>query len=507
MSRSHFWRSIGTICYVISGVFVVSLAFQAVKARLIPAKQPPSAEKHVQSVVIMGVGSRFIAPTRIELRNIEGALNDAPTLFSRIPRIFVKRAAGESQAVTIHAEANTAPASEIQPEAPIALLPASIAATRATKRRAGKRALVLVSSLLLTAIIATSFLFSVRLFSASLGQPANAQANAAQSQSRQPQPARPAFERGIIYPQWYNNGYGLNDTTWQQGVSTIKTQTGARWIEIPVLFSQATSSSTSIQPSTSAPSVQSFSEGIERAHNLGYNVFFVPLMQVREPGGWSGSITFNTLAQQQTWFDSYWNAILPYVSAAAILHVEQMAIGTELQTLQRIVPDMLWYQLIERVHGVFQKTLTYDMNWSSLALPMPAWLRNTNLTYIGVSTYIPLLDKSGRIDPQGIPALWRTKIKTQLDTLAGQLGKQVLITEIGYRNSSDALYRTWEPNTSAKTDPQEQAGAFDAALTNVFSDPSIAGTFFWGWDDVGRFAISGQPATQVLLKWYTLKQA
>lgn len=507
MSQSHFWRSFGTVCYVVSGMFLVALAFQALRARLSSDKQQDSSERHANSVVIMGVGSRLIAPTRIDLRNIEGVLNDTPTVFSSIPRLFGKRAAKEGQAVSKPSVLATTPPAEIQSQVPTVELPVASIPRRAAKQKASKRALVLVSSLLLTAIIATSFLFSVRLFSASLGQPANAQANAAQAQSRQPQLARPAFERGIIYPQWYSDGYGVNDTTWQQGVSTIKTQTGAQWIEIPVLFSQATSSSINVQPSTSAPSVQSFSEGIERAHSLGYKVFFVPLMQVREAGGWSGSITFNTLAQQQSWFDSYWNAIQPYAFAAATLHVEQMAIGTELQTLQRIVPDNLWYQLIERIRGVFQNTLTYDMNWSSLSLPMPAWLRNANLTYIGVSTYIPLLDKSARVDPQAMPALWRAKIKTQLDALAAQLGKRVLITEIGYRNSSDALYRTWEASSAAKADPQEQAGAFDAALTNVFPDASIAGTFFWGWDDVGRFAFSGQPAAQILLKWYTLKQA
>lgn len=507
MSRSHIWRSVGTICYVISGIFLVVLAFQAVRARLSSDKRHSPSEEQSQSVVIMGVGSRFIAPTRIELRNIEDALKDAPTLFSRLPRILSTRAVKEGQPVSTRSAYVTTPMIELQPEAPIVRPPVSSIATRTTKQKAGRRALVLLASLLLVAIIATSFLFSVRLFSASLGQPANAQTNSGQTRPRQLQLVRPAFERGIIYPQWFNGAYGVNDAVWQQGVSTIKTQTGTQWIEIPVLFSQATSSSTSVQPSTSAPSLQSFSEGIKRAHSLDYKVFFVPLMQVRKSGGWSGSITFNTLAQQQSWFNSYWNAIIPYVSIAASLHVEQMAIGTELQTLQHIVPDILWNQLIERIRGIFQNTLTYDMNWSSLALPRPAWLHNANLTYIGVSTYIPLLDKSGRVDPQAMPALWRTKIKTQLDTLAGQLGKQVLITEIGYRNSSDALYHTWDPNTTAKADPQEQAGAFDAALTNVFSDAQIAGTFFWGWDDVGRFAIRGQPAVGVLLKWYSQKQA
>ena len=504
MPQSRFWRSLGTFAYLLSGIFLVILAFQALRERFSSDKHQPTSEEQPQSVVIMGIGSRFISPTRIELRDIESAINHAPTLFSQIPRIFGNKSRNSIQQEPTPPAPITTPFTSIQPGVPQVPSSEIIPATRATKQGMGKRALILVSSVLLTAIIVTSFLFSVRIFSASLDQPANAQAIAAQP--AQLKLVRPAFQRGIVYPQWYSDGYGVNDTTWQQGVSTIKTQTGAQWIEIPVLFAQATSSSTTIQPSASAPSIQSFSEGIERARSLGYKVFFVPLMQVNEPGGWSGSITFHTPALQQAWFNSYWNAILPYVSVAASLHVEQMAIGTELQSLQQVAPDVLWNQLIGRIHSVFQNKLTYDMNWSSLALSMPAWLRNASLTYIGVSTYIPLLDKSGRVDPQAMPALWQMKIKTQLDALAVRIGKQVLITEIGYRNSSDALYHTWEANTKAKADPQEQAGAYDAALTNVFSDAHIAGTFFWGWDDVGRFAISGQPATHVLLKWYALKK-
>src|SRR5689334_22694306 len=104
MSLSRFWRSIGTFCYVVSGVFVVALAFQSVKARFFPHTQRLSSdEEHSQSVVIMGIGSRFIAPTRVELRNIEGALHNSPTLLSHILRISGKKA------VTVRSEANTAP--------------------------------------------------------------------------------------------------------------------------------------------------------------------------------------------------------------------------------------------------------------------------------------------------------------------------------------------------------------------------------------------------------------
>ncbi len=503
MPNSRFWRSIVVICSLLSGAYVIIQAFQAIKQRFSSGKDQPA---------------------------IEAALRHTSALFSRLPRVTIQQTINKvyhgepdisTTAIPAPLQANAPQSNTRRVQIPVAIpslsqsngvgvqTPLAVPqehTEHTTRQSPGKRALVLVSALVLTAIIATSFMFSVRLFSASLGQPGNAQANVIPPKLT-PKLTQPPFQRGIIYPRWSNDAYGLNDTTWQQSIASVKTQTGAQWLEIPVLFTQPTSSATVVGISSSAPSVQSFTAGIERAHSLGYKVFFVPLMQVRQPGGWSGSITFKTLAQQQAWFDSYWNALLPYISAAASQHVDQMAIATELQTLQNEVPDTLWNQLIERMHSVFNGTLTYDMNWSSLTLSMPAWLHNSNLTYIGVSTYIPLLDKAGRVAPQDMPALWKSTIKTQLDALAIQLGKRVLISEIGYRNSSDALYRTWEAHTKANADPQEQAGAYDAALSNVFHDAHIAGTFFWGWSDVGQFAINGQPATQVLLKWYTLKLA
>src|SRR5579875_193437 len=364
-----------------------------------------------------------------------------------------------------------------------------------------RRVILVASALTLVALVAVSFLFSVRYYSGTLSSAGTKPAIAVQPQAVQ------GFDRGIIYPQWSQDGYGTLDTQWQENIGTMKTQTGAQWIEIPVLFSQAASNSTVVEISPSTPGQQSFAEGIEKAHELRYKVFFVPLMQVRQPGAWSGSITFTKSEQVQAWFNSYWNTLQPYIAIAAHEHVEQMAIGTELQTLQQIIPERFWNQLITRIRSIFKNTLTYDMNWSSLDQPLAGWLKNPALTYIGVSEYIPLLNSPARIDPKALPALWQQKIKPELDALATKLGKQILLTEIGYRNSSDALYHTWEATSKAPSDPTEQAAAFDAALSNVFHDSRIAGTFFWGWDDVGRFAIVGQPAVQVLLKWYSLPQA
>ncbi len=121
---------------------------------------------------------------------------------------------------------------------------------------------------------------------------------------------------------------------------------------------------------------------------------------------------------------------------------------------------------------------------------------------------MPLVDVRVRVEPKDMFALWKVKVKAILDKMATQLGKPILISEIGYRNSADTLYNPWYPtSTTSPPDPEEQAAACDAALANVFHDPLIGGIFFWGWDDVIGFKLSGQPAVKVLHTWFTSPQS
>jgi hypothetical protein len=175
-----------------------------------------------------------------------------------------------------------------------------------------------------------------------------------------------------------------------------------------------------------------------------------------------------------------------------------------LQTIQQQVPAPYWNQLISNIRSLFKYNLTYDMNWSSLGNPIPSWFKNTDLALIGVSSYIPLSNTPAQINPQQISLQWQQKILSKLDTLSTQIGKQVLISEIGYRDTSDAFYQTWLSTSHAAINTTVQADAFDAALSNTYADPHIAGTFFWGWDDVDMFMIKGTPAAQILHKWYSL---
>jgi hypothetical protein len=230
-------------------------------------------------------------------------------------------------------------------------------------------------------------------------------------------------------------------------------------------------------------------------------------MGVDEKGGWAGSIQFTSQEQEQAWFDSYWNTYKPYVEAAAKAGADQMAIATECSWLQQHASATLWNQLIDRIRGVFAGALTYDMNWYPVNQAIPDWFNNQNISMIGVSSYIPLTDVSTRIDPKDMLELWKDKIKSILDTISTRVGKPVLISEIGYRNSSNALYHSWEQDSTSPLDPTEQAGAYEAALANAIPDQRIAGIFFWGWQDVGKFTLKGQSMTNAVLhKWYTSVQ-
>lgn len=315
---------------------------------------------------------------------------------------------------------------------------------------------------------------------------------------------RPNFQTGMIFPQWGTDAYSVDDTNWQIGLKDIQEETGAQWIELPINLVQASITSTQMVASQLTPTPDAVVAGIRAAHAKHFHVFVVPLLTVASVLTWSGSIQFSNSQQTQAWFNSYWQALEPYVQAAAEAGAEQLTIGTELEQLQLASP-LLWNQLIQRIHQVYPGMLTYDMNWSSLYLPMRSWMKNPYLSSIGISEYIPLTDTQQRLDPSVLPGLWKEKVGNELDAFALQLGKPVFISEIGYRNSMYALYRPWERDTiaaSAPADPQEQAAAYDAALSNAIVDPHISGIYFWAWS-VPLFQPNWLPASKVLYRWYT----
>ncbi len=342
----------------------------------------------------------------------------------------------------------------------------------------------------------------------------------------------PDFQTGVIFPQWGTNSYSDTNGNWTYGLGEINDQTAAGWVEMPITLYQASFTDTSLQPIDQTPSPESLAEGIRAAHAKGLHVFIVPFVTVRPPDNnpdthWSGDLghyvpgigsyrVVTTNRWRRAWFDGYWQALEPYVQAAADAGAEQFAIGTEFEYLE-YAPDSDWNTLISRAHAIYPGQLTYDMNWTAVLCVTGAgfagrcpsgvqqvheWQKNPLLTYVGVSEYRPLYTRPAPLDGDVLPIVWGLKIGLDLDQLSNALGKPVVLSEIGYRNSADALYKPWLWKTDAPADPQLQAAAYDAALWNVTKDSHIAGIYFWGWS-VPQFQPNWQPAAQVLRKWYT----
>jgi glycosyl hydrolase family 113 len=310
------------------------------------------------------------------------------------------------------------------------------------------------------------------------------------------------FQTGVVFPQWGVTAYSATNENFTYGLQEIHDQTGARWVELTITLYQKDFNTNHLDPSEQTVSPESLAEGIRIAHQRGYKVFVAPLLTVGATG-WAGDIHYRRLRDTSAWFENYFQTLLPYLQVATREHAEQFALGTEYEALEA-APSDLWNTLIDQARAIYPGKLTYDMNWTAaLKQPRDWMVRNHNLDFLGVSVYRPLTTRPAPRDADGLTALWQYKIGDMLDALALASGKDIVLSEIGYRNSADALYQPWQWKSSAPADPDLQAAAYEAALQNIIRDPYVAGAFFWGWS-VPAFAPNWLPAAQTLHRWYTL---
>jgi hypothetical protein len=88
-----------------------------------------------------------------------------------------------------------------------------------------------------------------------------------------------------------------------------------------------------------------------------------------------------------------------------------------------------------------------------------------------------------------------------------QAGRQIILTEIGYRSVDGAGMRPYEFGDEAALDLQEQADLYWAALQATADESWIVGLFWWNWLANGAggenntdYTPSGKPAEMELQK-------
>ncbi len=245
---------------------------------------------------------------------------------------------------------------------------------------------------------------------------------------------------------------------------------------------------------------------IELAHQAGLKVMLKP--QVYVPGGWTGTLNFDTNEQWAAWEEGYSRYILDMARMADASGVELFCIGTEFRTAIEQRPEY-WKSLIKAVRDAYpQGKIVYSSNWDDWE-QVPFW---DELDYIGVGAYFPLAQG----DVPAVDSLlgaWAPLCK-RLNDFSRKWHKPVLFTEFGYLSVHGSGWRNWELEKDIQNraiNEQAQANCYEALFRACMQEPWWAGGFAWKWFPNGRghegyperdYTPQGKQAENVLKNWY-----
>ncbi len=305
------------------------------------------------------------------------------------------------------------------------------------------------------------------------------------------------FETGFVVPQWRLDGkkIALVAPSRQQGqLLAMVRATQSAWVEIPVVLDQPSSAVPAVRPGKMTLSVSQTRSLIDAAHRRHLKVFLLPLVLIRNQA-FGGSVHYARPAQQQQWLQSLQKAWSPYLILAQQTGVNQVSLASELEGMAQ-APTPLWDHYIAHGAQLYKGPLVIDINWSALPVNPPGWMTNPHLWAIGIFSYFPLESTPRPLSAAQIMKRDRTDIIRPVVQFSEKIHKPVLLSQVGYRDQSNALYRPFSHYLPGKPDPALQGAAYAAiAQAALAASPHIRGIFFWGWN-VGIFS-PGIPAQQV----------
>jgi hypothetical protein len=327
---------------------------------------------------------------------------------------------------------------------------------------------------------------------------------APQAQRPSVTPAPPDFQKGMSYAAWWQDAYAtpLSD----QALAELA-DTGAKWIALIVTGYQETITATQITwtlPRT--PTDADLAHAINQAHSLGLKVMLKPHLDLNnDPDRWRGQIgdAFTAEAQWRAWFASYGTFIAHYANLATAEGVEQFCIGTELVGTSHHEAD--WRAIVADARRRFHGPLVYAANHSGEEMRLTWW---DAVDLIGIDAYYPLTSRNNPTLAE-LKTTWNARA-ADLQALSARAGKQIILTEIGYRSADGANMAPWDWQQEAPVDLQEQADCYESALEAIWNQPWLAGIYWWNWDttpnqggphDAG-FTPHRKPAEELLKIYY-----
>ena len=279
-------------------------------------------------------------------------------------------------------------------------------------------------------------------------------------------------------------------------------KTNIEWVAVIPYFYQETENSTEINTPKEigiwSKRDSSLIKGIQNSHKKGLFVMLKPHLWMSS--GWRSNINFKNKTDWDTWFSSYRKNIIHYAKMAQESSVKLYCIGTELRSSLQQQPKE-WLKLIKEIKAIYKGKLTYAANWDDSHDFTDFW---NEMDYIGIQAYFPLTENSNP-NLKEIEKGWDKHV-IALKTLSEKYNKQVLFTEIGYRNDFSATQKPWEWGnplqgfTKKKSDRTQQL-AYEALFQKVWKEEWFAGLFPWEWNS-SDFPIYKKPSQNTITIWY-----
>ena len=241
------------------------------------------------------------------------------------------------------------------------------------------------------------------------------------------------------------------------------------------------------------------------AKQLGMSVLLKPQVLTGGNWGWSGDIAFETEAQWQAFFDSYYRWIRHYAFIAEIHGIDMLSIGVEFSKAT-LTHEANWAKMIKKLRGFYSGKLTYCANWGEEFESINLW---QDLDFIGINSYYPLSDKNDASDAE-LKATFES-VKEKISTVYNKYKKPIVFTEIGFRSLNAPWKLPYSDGDNNIFNEEHQDRAYKVIFEGIQNEPWCSGILWWKFPSYleyrGRentaFTPNNKKAEATVKKWFT----
>ena len=284
----------------------------------------------------------------------------------------------------------------------------------------------------------------------------------------------------------------------------------ANAVSIVATYRIATGTSSKVfENPTRTESLANYDAAIKDAHARGLAVMVKPHINA-DDSTFSGSLA---PADINAFFASYKSNLMDLARVAEANHAELFSVGNELTSLTGSAYRSYWVDIIDSVRTVYSGNLTYSGTFYGEE-NVSFW---DKVDYIGVNAYLPLSNKTDPTFDEMMEGWASTYNSTRafnlfhgqsfidfMHDLSTATGKQVIVTELGYRSVDGAALYPGDWQTVQPVNYAQQEKLYQAFFKawGVQGD-WFQGAFFWDWHANGNspaddFTTLGKPANDVI---------